>query len=196
MNKIVIVQEWTIFDKRRVRFINKSNTIQFQTLKILSTTKKENKDSSRRSLKAEIKYLLRHRVHVIFDSDREHWQKAFAIIRLIKKNRKLIIDSNSNRENWLRRLSVQTKDSRNNVDLLSMRLRQLNDQARDYVLRTDEWQKFNVERRRHYRLSSNDDFEQKIQNNHQMIISTRSFVAIRVDYRTVLRALILFFRSR
>jgi hypothetical protein len=43
-----------------------------------------------------------------------------------------------------------------------MRLRQSNDQARDYVLRIDEWQKFNVERRRHHRLSSDDDFEQNI----------------------------------
>jgi ABC-type transport system involved in cytochrome bd biosynthesis fused ATPase/permease subunit len=77
-----------------------------------------------------------------------------------------------------------------------MRLKQLNDQARDYVLRVDEWQKFNVERRRHHRLLSNDDFKQKIQNNHQMITSTRFFVAIRVDYRVALQALILFFCLR
>jgi hypothetical protein len=68
-------------------------------LKISSTTKKENKRSSRRSLKAEMKDLLRHRVHVDFDSDREHRQKAFAAARLIEKDRKLIIDSNLNREN-------------------------------------------------------------------------------------------------
>jgi hypothetical protein len=47
-----------------------------------------------------------------------------------------------------------------------MRLKQSNNQARDYVLRTFEWQKFDVKRRRHHWLSSNDDFEQNIQNNH------------------------------
>jgi hypothetical protein len=89
--------------------------------------RKKNKRSSCRSLKAEMKDLLRHRVHVDFDSDREHRQKAFAIAQSIEKDRKLIIDSDSNRENWFRRLSVQTKDSRNNVDLVSMRLKQSND---------------------------------------------------------------------
>jgi hypothetical protein len=68
-------------------------------LKISSTTKKENKNSSCRSLKAKMKDLLQHRVHVDFDSNKEHRQKAFAIARSIEKDRKLIIDSNSNREN-------------------------------------------------------------------------------------------------
>jgi hypothetical protein len=143
-----------------------------------------------------MKDLLRRRVYVDFDSNREHRQKIFAAARSIEKDRKFTIDSDSKRKNRLRRFSVQTKDSRSNVDFVSMRLRQLNDQARDYVLRIDEWQKFNVERRRHHKLSSNDDFEQKIQNNHQMITSTWFFVAFRVDYRIALRALILFFRSR
>jgi hypothetical protein len=85
-----------------------------------------------------MKDLLRHLVHVDFDSDKKHRQKAFAIARSIEKDRKLIIDSNSNRENRLRRLFVQTKDSQNNVDFVSMRLKQSNNQARDYVLRADE----------------------------------------------------------
>jgi hypothetical protein len=186
MSEAAIVHESTIFDKRRVRFMSESNTIQSRAVKISSTTKKENKRSSCRSLKAEMKDLLRHRVYVDFDSDREHRQEAFAIARSIEKNRKLIVDSDSNRENRFRRFSVQTKNSRSNVDFVSMRLRQSNDQARDYVLRADERQKFNVERRRHHRLSSDDEFEQKIQNNHQMITSTRFLVEIRVDYRTVL----------
>jgi hypothetical protein len=186
MSKAAIVHESTIFDKRRVRFMSESDTTRSRAVKISSTTKKENRLSSCRSLKAEMKDLLRHRVHVDFDSNREHRQKAFAAARSIKKDRKLIIDSDSNRENRFRRFSIQTKDSRSNVDLVSMRLRQSNDQARDYVLRTDERQKFNVERRRHHRLSSNNDFEQKIQNNHQMTTSTRFFVAIRVDYHTAL----------
>jgi hypothetical protein len=138
MSEAAIVHESAIFDKRRVRFINESNTIRSRVMKISSTTKKENRRSSRRSLKAEMKDLLRHRVYVDFDSDREHRQKAFAVARSIEKDRKFIIDSNSNRENRLRRFSVQTKDSRSNVDFVSMRLRQLNDQARDYVLRIDE----------------------------------------------------------
>jgi hypothetical protein len=70
-----------------------------------------------------MKDLLRHRVYVDFASDKEHRQKAFAIAWLIEKDRKLIIDSNSNRENRFRRFSIQTKDSRNNVDLVSMRLK-------------------------------------------------------------------------
>jgi hypothetical protein len=41
----------------------------------------------------------------------------------LKKNRKFIIDSDSNRENRFRRFSVQTKDFRSNVDLVSMRLK-------------------------------------------------------------------------
>jgi hypothetical protein len=68
-------------------------------MKISSTTKKENKCLSRRSLKTEMKNLLQHRVRVDFDSDREHQQKAFAVARSIEKDRKLIIDLNSNREN-------------------------------------------------------------------------------------------------
>jgi hypothetical protein len=159
MSETAIVHESTIFDRRRARFMSKSDTIQSRTMKISSTTKKENKRSLCRSLKAEMKDLLRHRVYVDFDLDKRHRQEAFAAARSIEKDRKLIIDSNSNRENRLRRLSVQTKDSRNNVDLVSMRLKQSNDQARDYVLRVDERQKFNVERRRHHKLSSNDDFE-------------------------------------
>jgi hypothetical protein len=138
MSRIAIVHESAIFDKRRVRFMSESDTIRFRAMKISSTTKKENKRSSCRSLKAEMKDLLRHRAHVDFDSNRKHRQKAFATARSIEKDRKLIIDSNSNRENRLRRLSVQTKDSRSNVDLVSMRLRQSNDQARDYVLRANE----------------------------------------------------------
>jgi hypothetical protein len=138
MSRTAIVHESAIFDKRRVRFMSESNTIRFRAVKISSTTKKENRFSSRRSLKAEMKDLLRHRVHVDFDSDRRHRQKAFATGRSIEKDRELIIDSDSNRENRFRRLSVQTKDSRSNVDLVSMRLRQSNDQARDYVLRIDE----------------------------------------------------------
>jgi hypothetical protein len=161
-SEAAIVHESAIFDKCRVRLMSELNTTRFRALKISSTTKKENKCSSCRSLKAEIKSLLRHRVHVDFDSDKKHQQEAFATARSIKKNRKLIIDWDSNRENWFRRFSVQTKDSRSNVDFVSMRLKQSNDQTRDYVLRIDEWQKFNVERRRHYELSSDDDFEQKI----------------------------------
>jgi hypothetical protein len=138
MNEAAIVYESMIFDKHRARFMNESDTIQSRAVKISSTTKKENKRSSCRSLKAEMKDLLRHRVYVDFDSDREHRQKEFATARLIKKDRKLIIDSDSNRENRFRRLFVQTKDSRSNVDFVSMRLKQSNDQARDYVLRTDE----------------------------------------------------------
>jgi predicted enzyme involved in methoxymalonyl-ACP biosynthesis len=100
MNEVAIVHESTIFDKRRARFMNESNTIQFRALKISSTTKKENKRSSCRSLKAKMKNLfLRYRVYVDFNSDKEHRQKAFAIAQLIEKNRKFIIDSNSNREN-------------------------------------------------------------------------------------------------
>jgi hypothetical protein len=186
MSEAAIVHESAIFDKRRVRLMSESDTTQLRAVKISSTTKKENKRSSCRSLKAEMKNLLRHHVYVDFDSDREHRQETFAAARSIEKDRKLIIDSDLNRKNRLRRLSVQTKDFRSNVDLVSMRLRQSNDQARDYVLRADERQKFNVERRRHHRLSSDDDFEQKIQNNHQMITSTRSLVAIRADYRTAL----------
>ncbi len=75
-------------------------------MKISSTTKKENKRSSCRSLKAEIKDLLRHHVHVNFDSNRKHRQKTFAVARSIEKDRKFIIHSDSNRENRLRRLAV------------------------------------------------------------------------------------------
>jgi hypothetical protein len=57
MNEVVIIHESTIFDKRRVRLMNKSDTIRFQTLKISSTTKKKNKRSSCRSLKAKMKDL-------------------------------------------------------------------------------------------------------------------------------------------
>jgi hypothetical protein len=108
MNEVVIVHESTIFDKRRVRLMNELDTTRSRALKISSTTKKENKRSSCRSLKAKMKDLLRHRARVDYDS--------------------------------------------------------------------------------------NDDLEQKIQNNRQIITSTRFLVAIRVDYRIVLRALILFFR--
>ncbi len=73
-----------------------------------------------------------------------------------------------------------------------MRLKQSNDQARDYVLQVDEKHKFNSERHRHHKLSSNNDLEQKIQDNRQMITSTRFLVAIHADYRIVLRALIFF----
>jgi hypothetical protein len=138
MNEAAIVHESTIFDKRRVHLMSESDTTRSQAVKISSIMKKENRRSSCRSLKAEMKDLLRHRAHVDFDSDREHRQKAFAIARSIKKDRKLIIDSDSNRENRFRRLSVQTKNSRSNVDFVLMRLRQSNDQARDYVLRADE----------------------------------------------------------
>jgi hypothetical protein len=138
MSRAAIVHESAIFDKRRARLMSESDTTRFRAVKISSTTKKENKFSSCRSLKAEMKDLLRHRAHVDFDSDREHRQEAFAAARSIEKDRKLTIDSDSNRENRFRRLFVQTKDSRSNVDFVSMRLRQSNDQARDYVLRTDE----------------------------------------------------------
>jgi hypothetical protein len=127
MSEIAIVHESTIFDKRRDRFMSESDTTRSRALKISSTTKKENKRSSCRSLKAKMKSLLRHRVYVDFDLNKEHRQKAFATARSIEKNRKLIIDSDSNRENRSRRLSVQTKDSRSNVDLVSMRLKQSND---------------------------------------------------------------------
>jgi hypothetical protein len=86
MSEIAIVHESTIFDKRRARLMSESDTIRSRTVKISSTTKKENKRSSCRSLKAEMKNLLRHRVHVDFDSDRKHRQKTFATARLIKKN--------------------------------------------------------------------------------------------------------------
>jgi hypothetical protein len=138
MSRAAIVHESAIFDKRRVRLMSKSDTTRSRAVKISSTTKKENRRSSCRSLKAEMKDLLRHRVHVDFDSNRRHRQEAFAAARSIEKDRKLTIDSDSNRENRFRRLSVQTKDSRSNVDFVSMRLRQSNDQARDYVLRADE----------------------------------------------------------
>jgi hypothetical protein len=165
MFEIAIVHESTIFDKGRARFISESNTIWSRALKISSTTKKENKRTSYRSLKAEVKNLLQHCARVDFDSDREHWQKTFAAARSVEKDRELTIDSDSNRKNWLRRFSVQTKNSRNNVDFVSIRLKQSDDQARDYVLRIYEWQKFNIERCRYHRLSSNDDLKQKIQNN-------------------------------
>jgi hypothetical protein len=98
MSEAAIVHESTIFDKRRVHFMSESNTIRSRALKI-SSTKKKIKRSSCRSLKAEMKDLLRHRVYFDFDSDRKHRQKTFATARSIKKDRKLIIDSDSNREN-------------------------------------------------------------------------------------------------
>jgi hypothetical protein len=57
MSEVSIVHESAIFDQRRVRLMNESNTIRFRALKISSSTKKENKRSSRRSLKAEMKDL-------------------------------------------------------------------------------------------------------------------------------------------
>ncbi len=123
MSRVAIVHESAIFDKRRVRLMSESDTTRFRTVKISSTTKKENRRLSCRSLKAEIKDLLRHRVHVDFDSNREHRQEMFAAARSIEKDRKLIIDLNSNSENRRSRFSVQTKDFRNNVDFVSMRLR-------------------------------------------------------------------------
>ncbi len=99
MSKIAIIHESTIFDERYARLMNELNTTRFRALKISSSTKKENKDSSRRSLKTEMKDLLRHHVRVDFDSDREHRQKAFTTARSIKKNRKFIVDLNTNREN-------------------------------------------------------------------------------------------------
>ncbi len=99
MNEIAIVHELTIFDKRRARFMSESDTIRSRALKISSTTKKENRRLSCRSLKAEMKDLLRHSVHVDFDSNREHRQKTFAAARSIEKDRKFIIDSDSNRKN-------------------------------------------------------------------------------------------------
>jgi hypothetical protein len=78
ISRTAIVHESAIFDKRRARFMSESNTTRSRAMKISSTTKKENKLSSCRSLKAEMKDLLRHRVHVDFDSNKEHQQKAFA----------------------------------------------------------------------------------------------------------------------
>jgi hypothetical protein len=46
-----------------------------------------------------MKNLLRYHACVDFNSDREYRQKAFAIARSIKRNRKFIIDSNTNRKN-------------------------------------------------------------------------------------------------
>jgi hypothetical protein len=43
--------------------------------------------------------LLRHRVRVDFVSDQEHRQEAFAAAQSVEKDRKLIIDSDSNQEN-------------------------------------------------------------------------------------------------
>jgi hypothetical protein len=106
MSRAAIVHELAIFDKRCACLMSESDTTRSQAVKISSTTKKENRRSSCRSLKAKMKDLLRHRAHVDFDSNREHRQKAFAAARSIEKDRKLIIDSNSNRENRLRRLSV------------------------------------------------------------------------------------------
>jgi hypothetical protein len=99
MSEAAIVHESAIFDKRRVRLMSESNTTRFRVLKISSTTKKKNRRSSRRSLQTKIKDLLRHSVRVDFDSNREHRQEKFAAAQLIEKDRKLIIDSNSNREN-------------------------------------------------------------------------------------------------
>ncbi len=67
INKAVIVQKLSIFDKHRVRLMSESDTIRSRALKISSTTKKENRRSSRRSLKAEMKDLLRHHARVEFD---------------------------------------------------------------------------------------------------------------------------------
>jgi hypothetical protein len=92
MSKAVIVHESAIFDKRRARSLSALNTTQFRALKILSTTKKENKHLSDRSLKAERKDLLRHCVYVDFDSNQEHRQEAFATARSIEKDLKFIID--------------------------------------------------------------------------------------------------------
>jgi hypothetical protein len=47
INEIAIVHESTIFDKRHARFMSKSDTIRSRALKSSSTTKKENKRSSR-----------------------------------------------------------------------------------------------------------------------------------------------------
>jgi hypothetical protein len=85
MNEVVIVHELIIFDKRRFRFISESNIIQSRALKISTTTKKENRHSSRYSLKVKMKNLLRHHARVDFDSNREHRQKTFAADDQLKK---------------------------------------------------------------------------------------------------------------
>jgi hypothetical protein len=51
--------------------------------------RKKKIDASCRSLKAKMKDLLRHRVHVDFDSNKRHRQKAFAIARSIEKKSKI-----------------------------------------------------------------------------------------------------------
>jgi hypothetical protein len=127
--------------------------------------KKKNRHLSCCALKTEMKYILRYCAHVNFDSDRDHWEKAFEATWSVEKDQELIVDSDTNRENRLRQFLVQTKDSRSDVDLVSMRLRQLNDQICNHVLRVNEWQRTHTEWRRHYRLSSNDDVKQKVQNN-------------------------------
>ncbi len=71
-----------------------------------------------------MKDILRYYARVDFDSDRDHQEKALEIAWSVEKDRELIIDSNTNWENRLRQFLVQMKNSRNDVDLVLMWLKQ------------------------------------------------------------------------
>jgi hypothetical protein len=118
MSRKTAVNDTTIFRRHQDRFLSKSRLSKSrrEVVNVSSTKKKENKQFSCSSLTAEIKNVLRLRIDVNLDSNREYRQKTSEATRLAVKSKKLFIDSDKNRENKFDRFSFQTKSSQDVVD--------------------------------------------------------------------------------
>jgi hypothetical protein len=99
-----------------------------------------------------MKEILKAHANIDLDSMRRHKQEKTENTRRIDENEELAVNINTIRENRIREFSLQKKNARNDLDLMSMRLRKSNNQTCHTALQTNDETKSIFKKNRDQRL--------------------------------------------
>jgi hypothetical protein len=134
VSRTAVDRQADIIDSSSSRILSELTAIRSRCDSLQQSKKEKNESLSHKSLKEEMNRICVLRARFDLDSDRLREQEASQITRSAEKNRKLFNDSNSHREDRFCEFSSSSQDSRREINLLSMRLKQSDDKTRHNVL--------------------------------------------------------------
>jgi hypothetical protein len=144
VSRTITDQQADIIDNSSSRILNELSATRSRCDSLQQSKKEKNESLSHESLKEEMNWICVLRARFNLDSDRSRRQEASQITRSAEKDRKLFNDSDSHRENRFCEFSSSSQNSRREVDLLSMRLKQSDDKTCHNVLLVNERSKSTV----------------------------------------------------
>jgi hypothetical protein len=115
-----------------------------------------------------MKEILKVYANIDLDSMQRHRQEKTENTRRTNEDEELAVNTDTIRENRIREFSLQKKNARDDLDLMSMRLRKSDNQTCHTALQTNDETKSTSERNRDQRLQLHATIQQNTKIDHQM----------------------------